>query len=66
MITLTEQNVRATMTKGLGLNKAQARLYGLNYPLRKGWLQRLIGKEIDPKIYKAIMSLKGHTKQKEK
>lgn len=40
-------------------NLPQAGLLGIKYPLKRGWMNRLIGTEIPDDVYHLIKSLKG-------
>ena len=50
---ITEELLRKGMTQGVGIKSIQARVLGLKYPLQKGWLKGLIGKEITEEKAKA-------------
>lgn len=40
-------------------NKPQALMLGLDYPLKSGWMDNLIGTEIAKEKYDLLMSIKG-------
>lgn len=43
LIVLTESLVRSGMKGGLGMKRCQASVLGLEWPLSKGWMERLVG-----------------------
>lgn len=48
-----------------GWNAPQIAVLGVSWPLKKGWLSNLIGKEITAKDYERFLELRGvHKKQK--
>ena len=63
-IKLSEPLVRSIMSNGIGLNKHQAIILGMTYPLKAGWIRTLIGKEISDNEYASLISLKGITSKK--
>lgn len=50
------------MTKGIGINKDQIRVLGIEFPLKSGWRDTIIGKEITEEQAKEFLALKGMTK----
>lgn len=40
-------------------NRRQIATLGIGYPLRKGWMQRLIGTEISDALYAELLACKG-------
>lgn len=56
---LSEEMIRAGSLTGGALKKAQLALLGVKWPPRKGWIQRLVGKEIDAETYRRFLALKG-------
>ncbi len=61
---LTEPLIRAGMKAGRGLTKAQAMALNLEYPLRRGWVQSLVGTAVSDSVYAHFLSLKGVKKGK--
>lgn len=55
---LTHSNIHALFNVG-SPNAPQALALGVSYPLKKGWLTGLIGREIDETEYLRLLSLKG-------
>ena len=54
-IELTKDMIRGFMTAGAGLSKWKANLIGLKYPLKRGWVERCVGKTISIDSYNLIM-----------
>lgn len=46
MVTLTTEWIEKGMTSGIGMKRTQCEVLGIEYPLKKGWKQTLIGKEV--------------------
>jgi len=40
-------------------NSPQSKALGLEFPLKKGWITKLIGKEIEQSEYDRLLALKG-------
>lgn len=59
---LTSENIHAAGTNGIGFNSAQLTLLGAT-DNDKGWLRKLVGKEISDDDYQKLLSLKGAKKQ---
>lgn len=59
-IQLTEDLIRQGMTNGIGINKKQQEILGVE-SLHKGWMQELIGKGIHISKYNEFLNLKGAT-----
>lgn len=59
MVVLTEEMIRAGMKSGIGLKRQQAKVLGESLPLKAGWLQRSIGKEIQVDKYKWFLKCKS-------
>lgn len=59
-IQLTEDLIRQGMTNGIGINKKQQEVLGVE-SLHKGWMQELIGKGIHISKYNEFLNLKGAT-----
>ena len=59
-IQLTEDLIRQGMTNGIGINKKQQEVLGVE-SLHKGWMQELIGKGIHISNYNEFLNLKGAT-----
>jgi len=55
---LTYDNIHALFNLGCP-NTPQAIALGLEMPLQKGWIQRLIGRDIEQAEYDRLLSLKG-------
>lgn len=55
---LTYQNVHALFNLGCP-NTPQRISLGLEYPLKSGWIRKLIGREIEQAEYDRLMALKG-------
>lgn len=60
VIVLTEELLCAGMTGGIGINKEQQKVLGINF-LKSGWKKELIGRAIPVKDYELFVSLKGAT-----
>lgn len=63
-VVLTEELIRAGMKGGVGLKRQQARVLsefalGGEMPLKSGWLERSIGKEIPEAKYKWFLKCKA-------
>lgn len=52
-------------TYPVALNRHQFGLLGINWPPKRGWIGRLIDKEITDDTYQLLVDLKG-TRQKER
>lgn len=67
MVVLTEDLLLMGMEKNVGLNRDQAEMIGIDYPLISGWKDRAIGMAIHPKSFGMFLLLKGkkpaHRKQ---
>lgn len=59
-VVLTEELLCAGMTGGIGINKEQQKVLGINF-LKSGWKKELIGRAIPVKDYELFVSLKGAT-----
>lgn len=59
MVILTEQLIRAGMKSGCGLKRQQIKVLGETMPLKAGWLERAIGKEITEDKYKWFLKCMG-------
>jgi hypothetical protein len=59
---LTNENIHAAASERGGFNSAQLTILGANNSDR-GWLQKLIGKEISDEDYQKLLLLKGAKKQ---
>lgn len=46
VIELTEQIIKAGMTGGKGMPSHKAKILGLKFPLKKGWIKKLVGVEL--------------------
>jgi hypothetical protein len=51
---LTWDNIHAAGTRGCGFTRAQLAVVGIRWPPPKGWLRKLIGKEITSEQYEAF------------
>ncbi len=65
---LTHQHLLEVTCKGdsrvMALNSYQFRLLGIVWPPRHGWIESLVGREIDLNLWRAVLDLKGvKTKQ---
>ena len=60
---LTRENINALSNSG-GFNSAQLTILGAT-DKRKGWLSKLIGKEISDDDYRKLLDLKGAKKQQQ-
>lgn len=61
---LTSQNIHAFGTAGCGFNAKQLQILGVTEK-KKGWLTRLIGKEISEEDYRRLMDLRNSHHRKE-
>ena len=61
-IKLTKRKIKAGMSSAKGINHQQLKCLGLKWPPRKGWLRRLVGKEIPVADYNRFLELKGKSK----
>jgi membrane protease subunit (stomatin/prohibitin family) len=58
-IILTSENLHALgSNNGVGWNRKQLAVLGINWPAKKGWLTGLIGKEISLEKYQTLMMLR--------
>lgn len=57
-MTLTSKNLHSIATAGSGFNGAQLSILGVT-DMSRGWLQKLIGREIPDETFDLLMSLKG-------
>ncbi len=60
-VILTEHLIDLFLTGRAGMNKRQASVLGIGYPLRKSWKKRLIGRKIDASDYHRLIGLRGKT-----
>lgn len=58
LMRLTKDNIHALFNEG-SPNSPQRVYLNIPYPLRKGWLDRLVGREIPDADYDHLKSLKG-------
>lgn len=58
-VILTEELIRAGMKSGCGLKRQQIKVLGESMPLKMGWLERAIGKEILEDKYKWFLKCKS-------
>lgn len=42
-VVLSKKLVRKVLTKGIGLPKRKAEILGLSFPLKRGWMKKLVG-----------------------
>lgn len=63
---ITEELLRKGMAQGVGIKSIQARMLGLKYPLQKGWLKGLIGKEITEEKAKIFIELKDYVTKRQR
>ena len=59
MVILTEDLLLMGMEKNVGINRDQADMIGIDYPLISGWKDRAIGTEVHPKSFGMFLLLKG-------
>lgn len=59
MVTLTDEMIRAGMKSGIGLKRQQIKVLGETMPLKAGWFERAIGKEITADKYKWFLKCKA-------
>jgi hypothetical protein len=57
-MTITRENLEALFNCNAP-NARQIATLGLRYPLRKGWMETLVGKEISDALYAELMDCKG-------
>jgi len=60
---LTFDNLHSAGRGGVGFNWHQLRVLGVGWPPPRGWLQNLIGTEIDDRKWEVVMALKGVPKK---
>lgn len=48
------------------INSFQAEVLGIPFPRQRGWMTKLVGKEISSEDYLKLYNLKGYTKDKRK
>lgn len=58
LMKLTVDLIKAGMTNGVGINRKQGKLLGVDIK-KSGWLKSLIGKEISEEVYNTYVLLKG-------
>ncbi len=63
---LTYEVIHSAGTSECGFNSHQLELMGVNYPPPRGWLTRLIGKEIEDWKWELILELKGPRPKRER
>lgn len=61
---ITEELLRKGMSEGVGIKSVQAKVLGIKYPLKKGWLKELIGKEVTEETIKKYIELKNYVSKK--
>ncbi len=58
-MTITHETAHALFNMG-SPNSAQLHLLGLPpYPLQKGWMKDLVGREVPDDLYQKVLALKG-------
>lgn len=57
-VTLTHDKIEKGKSRRGGWSQEQLRFFGIDYPLTKGWMARLIGKEIPLEYYKRFLALR--------
>lgn len=57
-VILTEELIRQGMKAGIGMKGAQARLLGISWPLKTGWLESSIGRLVSSEDFEAFLELK--------
>lgn len=56
---LTHSMLHKAASNYVGWNKTQAQLLGLKWPLEKGWLSSLIGKQIPDETWEKVLAVRG-------
>jgi hypothetical protein len=56
---LTRENIHALGTKGVGFTNQQLALLGIEANPSRGWISRLVGREIDDSVYAQALALRG-------
>lgn len=65
MIILTKELIERGKSSNGGWNKRQLAIFGLSYPLDRGWINRLVGREVTDKRYADFLHYKDtHIKRK--
>ncbi len=65
-MTLTFEMIHSVKSGSGGWNKTQLALLGVDWPPPKGWIEKLIGKEIDQTTFDRLSSLRGKTMKQRK
>ena len=55
---LTREILHSAGTNGIGFNRQQLILLGVQWPPVKGWLTRLIGREISDETWQKVLAFK--------
>ncbi len=63
-IILTRELLHHAATSGSGFNQLQLRLLNVPLPLRKGWLNELIGLEVSLETWERVEALRGPAAKK--
>lgn len=50
----------------LTINSYQARLLGLGWPLKRGWVSRLVGTDVTTNCYLTALAIRGQSKERRK
>ncbi len=56
---LTREDIMRLMTPAGGFTKASTVPLGVEWPLRHGWIDRLVGTEVDEKVYAQALANKN-------
>lgn len=59
---LTRDKIKQGMKNGLGLSRKQAEILDIKYPIKKGWIDNLEGKEISEEQYQKYIELRDEIK----
>jgi hypothetical protein len=58
-LTITKQLLSLGMSRNNGFSREQIVLLGERYPLKKGWMRRLLGKPISTSNYQKFVELRN-------
>ena len=58
MVTITIEFLESGMCKGIGIKRSQCKILNLEYPLKKGWKQSLVGKVLTDEQAAAFLKLR--------
>ena len=60
---LTDEIIRTAGTSKIGFNWHQLRLLGVAWPPKHGWIQKLIGQEVNDQTWLLVLSMKDKPKK---